>query len=73
MKVTIHRSGTGEKIGEVPRFDLQRYAYARGTSDGHVRAAEILSDEDLVNLGLSGAERVYAMTCRSEKVAAVEG
>ncbi len=59
MIVTIHRSGTGDAVGTVRRFDLFRFANSNATADGHVGAGEILSRKDLHRFGLSHGEQVY--------------
>ncbi len=60
MKVTIHLGVTGKTVGDASEFDLLRYAHARRLVDRHARASDVLTEEDLKRLGLSGSERIFA-------------
>lgn len=57
----IYMSRDGSPVGVVEDFDADRYANACENPEGHVRAGDVLDDDDIARLGISADDTIYAL------------
>jgi hypothetical protein len=61
MSVKIYMSVSGELVGKVESFDCTRYENACTNEEGHVYAEDVLDEEEISRLGITGDTRIYAV------------
>lgn len=62
MNARIYNSIDGSLVGNVENFDDARYANACENPEGHVRAGDVLDDDDIARLGINADDIIYALT-----------